>query len=214
MNDKMLKREYWEEVANSITHGIGVLLSVVGLVLLIIVASLYGNAWHIVSFSIFGTALVVLYSASTLYHSARDPKLKIKLNKFDHASIYILIAGTYTPFTLVTLNGAWGWTIFGIQWGLAITGVVYKIWFYNEKYRVLSAVLYLAMGWMLVVGLDPLLANLSEGGLLWLFIGGLFYSLGVIFYIFKKVPFFHTIWHLFVLGGSISHFFAIFYYVR
>ncbi len=214
MNDKYLKRQYWEEVANSITHGIGVLLSVVGLILLIIVASLYGNAWHIVSFSIFGTALVVLYSASTLYHSARDPKLKLKLNKFDHASIYILIAGTYTPYTLVTLNGVWGWTIFGLQWGLALTGVIYKVWFYNEKYRVLSAFLYLAMGWMFVIGMDPLLSKLSEGGIRWLFIGGMFYSLGVIFYIFKKVPYFHTVWHLFVLGGSISHFFSIFYYVR
>ena len=214
MNQRQRLLRFWEELVNSITHGIGAGLSVAALVLLIVYASIYGNAWHIVSFTIFGVTLIILYTASTLYHSARKMRRKAKLNKFDHASIYILIAGTYTPYTLVTLRGGWGWTIFGIIWALAIAGVVFKVWFYSTKYRRVSAILYLLMGWIIVIALRPLINNLSTPGLIWLFIGGLSYSFGVIFYLWKKLPFAHSIFHLFVLGGSIAHFFSILLYVR
>ncbi len=202
-----------EEIANVITHGIGLALSVAALVLLVVFSSKEGDAWKIVSFSIFGASLVLLYLASTLYHSTREPSRKIKLNKLDHSAIYILIAGTYTPFTLVTLRGGWGWTIFGIIWGLAIIGIIYKMFFYSVKFRSISAVIYLLMGWIIVIALKPLIASLSLEGLIWLSIGGLSYSLGVIFYLWKDLPFAHPIFHLFVLGGSISHFFAILLYV-
>jgi hemolysin III len=202
-----------EEIANVITHGVGLALSVAALVLLVVFASLKGDAWRIVSFSIFGASLVLLYLASTLYHGASRPQVKLRLNRFDHSAIYVLIAGTYTPFTLVTLRGAWGWTIFGIVWGLAIAGIVYKIFFYKVKYRAVSAIIYLLMGWIIVIAIKPLITSLSLPGLIWLAIGGLSYSFGVIFYLWKKLPFAHSIFHLFVLGGSISHFFAILLYV-
>lgn len=202
-----------EEIANVITHGVGLALSVAALVLLVVFASLKGDAWRIVSFSIFGASLVLLYLASTLYHGASRPRVKLRLNRFDHSAIYVLIAGTYTPFTLVTLRGAWGWTIFGIVWGLAIAGIVYKIFFYKVKYRAVSAIIYLLMGWIIVIAIKPLITSLSLPGLIWLAIGGLSYSFGVIFYLWKKLPFAHSIFHLFVLGGSISHFFAILLYV-
>jgi len=202
-----------EEIANVITHGVGLALSVAALVLLVVFASLKGDAWRIVSFSIFGASLVLLYLASTLYHGASRPRIKLRLNRFDHSAIYVLIAGTYTPFTLVTLRGAWGWTIFGIVWGLAIAGIIYKIFFYKVKFRAVSAVIYLLMGWIIVIAIKPLIQSLSTPGLIWLAIGGLSYSFGVIFYLWKKLPFAHSIFHLFVLGGSISHFFAILLYV-
>lgn len=203
-----------EELVNSLTHGIGAALSVVATVLLVVYASTEGNVWHVVSFSIFGASLITLYSASTLYHSARKMRLKVKLNRFDHSAIYILIAGTYTPYTLVTLNGWLGWTIFGIIWALAIAGVLYKVFFYSAKYRKISAILYVIMGWIIVMAIKPMIDNMAPGGLWLLLAGGLSYSLGVVFYLWKSLPLSHGIFHLFVLGGSICHFFSILLYVR
>lgn len=212
MNLKSKKYLFFDELVNSITHGIGAVLGIVALVILIVSASLHGTIWHIVSFSIYGASLVILYTASTLFHSARNIRLKYKLNKLDHAAIFLLIAGTYTPFTLVTLRGPWGWSIFGVIWGIAILGVLSKIFFMSQT-RNYAAYVYLAMGWVIVVAIKPLVANLAMGGLVWLGVGGLFYCLGVIFFLWKKLPFSHGIWHLFVLGGSISHFVAIYCYL-
>ena len=205
---------YLHEIFNSITHGIGVLLSIAALVLLIVfAANRDGDAWQIVSFSIYGASLIVLYLASTLYHAIQKRKVKKFFNLFDHASIYILIAGTYTPFCLVPLRGPWGWTLFGIVWGLAIAGVLFKIFFYTDRLRLIGTLLYIGMGWVILIAIKPLIQNVPAGALYWMLAGGLSYSLGVIFYLWRRYRFNHVIWHLFVLGGSISHFFAIFLYL-
>lgn len=205
---------YLNEIINSITHGVGVLLSVAALVLLVVFASLRdADAWKIVSFSIYGASLILLYMASTLFHAARRGKTKNFLNMFDHSSIFILIAGTYTPFCLVSLRGPWGWTVFGIIWGLAIAGVLFKVFFYSDKLRFISTILYLGMGWLILIALGPLIKNVPNGGLYWLLAGGISYSVGVLFYLWRKYKINHIIWHLFVLGGSICHFFAIFFHV-
>jgi len=201
-----------EEIANSITHGIGALLSIGGLVVLIVYASSYGNAWHITACSIFGATLILNYTASTLYHSIPAPGAKRVLKVIDHAAIYLLIAGTYTPFTLVTLRGPWGWALFGIVWGIAALGIIFKTTM-NGRIAGVSTALYLAMGWVVVVAVKPLLGAIQSGGLELLVLGGLAYSAGVIFYAWQKLPFNHAIWHLFVLVGSLCHFFAILYYV-
>lgn len=213
-----MERRRWvialHEILNSVTHGAGVLLSIAGLVLLVVFASIRDpDAWKIVSFSVYGVSLVTMFTASTLYHSFRDKKTRHFLNLFDHASIYVLIAGTYTPFTLVSMRGPWGWSIFGVIWGLAVAGVIFKLFFYKEKYRLVSAIIYVIMGWIIIVALGSLIRNVPTGGLYWLLAGGISYSAGVYFYIRKNNRFNHVIWHLFVLGGSISHFFSIFYYV-
>jgi len=204
-----------DELLNSITHGVGVLLSIVGLVLLVVFASIrpYGDVWKIVSFSIYGLSLITMYTASTLFHAYTNPRVKGFLNLFDHAAIYVLIAGTYTPLTLVSLRGPWGWSIFGVIWGLAIAGVVFKLFFYNDKYRNLSAILYFLMGWVILIAIRPLVQEVQTAGLLWLLGGCLFYSMGIPFYIKRQKRFNHVIWHLFVLAGSITHFFSILYYV-
>jgi len=201
-----------EEKLNVISHGIGLGLSIVALVLLVVYSSLYGSSWHIVSFSIYGASLILLYAASTFYHSAQNPKLRQKLNVFDHASIYVLIAGTYTPFTLVVLNGWVGWTIFGISWGLAVTGVILKL-FYTGKYDKISTIAYVLMGWLIVFAIKPLINNLPIEGLLWLLAGGIFYTVGALLYSIKSIKYNHVIFHIFVLLGSFSHFIAVFYYV-
>jgi len=201
-----------EEIANSITHGIGAALSVAGLTLLVVLAAIYGDAWRVVSFSVYGSTLVILYLASTLYHSIQHPKVKPILRIFDHASIYLLIAGTYTPFTLVSMRGTWGWTIFGIVWGLAIVGIIFKTFFIG-RFENLSTAAYVLMGWVVVIAFKELLVSLSTGGIIWLVIGGVTYTLGVIFYAWEKLPYNHAIWHLFVLGGSLCHFFAILFHV-
>ncbi len=201
-----------EEMMNIISHGLGFLLSIVAAVLLITRASLHGDAWHIVSFSVFGTSLVILYAASTVYHSAKRTVLRNRLRIFDHASIYILIAGTYTPFALVTLNGTVGWVIFGVTWGLAITGIILKL-FFTGKYDLISTLMYLLMGWVIIFAIKPLINNLSTGGLLWLFAGGMAYTAGAVLYSFEKIKFNHAIFHMFVLAGSVSHFVSIFFYV-
>ena len=201
-----------EEKLNVITHAIGLVLSIAALVLLVVYASLYGNVWHIVSFSIYGASLILLYSASTFYHYVQNPKLRHKLNIFDHASIYVLIAGTYTPFTLVVLNGWVGWTIFGISWGLAILGVILKL-FYIGKYDKISTAAYVFLGWLIIFAIKPLVSNLPFEGLMWLLSGGIAYTIGAVLYSIKKLKFNHAIFHIFVLLGSFSHFIAVFFYV-
>ena len=201
-----------EEKLNVLSHGIGLVLSIVALVLLVVYSSLEGGPWHIVSFSIYGVSLIVLYSASTLYHYVQSPKLRHKLNIFDHASIYILIAGTYTPFTLVALNGWVGWTIFGVSWGLALIGVVLKLFFIG-RFDKISTIAYVLMGWLIVFAIKPLVNNLPLEGLLWLLAGGIFYTVGAVLYSIKSIKYNHAIFHIFVLLGSFSHFMAVFFYV-
>jgi hemolysin III len=201
-----------EELANSLTHGLGIGLSVVGLVLLVQYSVLYGDAWHVFSTAIFGVSLIALYSTSTLYHSCREVTRKQLLRKFDHAAIFLLIAGSYTPFLLVTLRGPWGWSLLAVVWSLAVVGIVLKFWF-TGRFRVFSTLLYLGLGWLVLVAMKPLLAALPSGGMPWLVAGGAFYSVGTIFYLWKTLPYHHAIWHLFVLGGSACHWVAVFNYV-
>ena len=199
-----------EEIFNSITHGIGTLLSIAALIILVVFAVGKGTIWHIVSFAIFGSTMVLLYLSSTLYHSFTREKVKNLFARFDHAAIFLLIAGTYTPFVLTVLRGVIGWTIFGIIWGIAITGAVIRS-IYLARFKKFMVYLYLAMGWMFVVAIVPMERSLSTISILFLFLGGIFYSLGVIFYNLKKVKYAHGIWHLFVLAGSIMHFFSVLY---
>jgi len=201
-----------EELLNVITHGLGFLLSVAALAILIVFASLRGDAWHIVSFTIYGLSLVTLYLASTLFHMTRKQELRNKLNVFDHSAIYFLIAGTYTPFLLVTLRGPWGWSLLGIIWGLAIGGLIFKL-FYTGKYDFFSAIIYVLMGWLIIIAIKPMNDNLTTEGLLWLLGGGISYSIGVVFYLINKIPYNHAIFHIWVLLGSFAHFVAIFRYV-
>jgi len=201
-----------EEKLNVITHAIGLVLSIVALVFLVLHASEMGTARHIVSFTIFGTSLILLYSASTIYHYVQKPDLRRKLNILDHASIYVLIAGTYTPFTLVTLKGTLGWTIFGITWGIALIGVFLKL-FYTGRFEKASTIAYVAMGWIIIFAVKPLIANLPMNGLYWLLVGGIFYTIGAVLYSIQKLKFNHAIFHVFVLLGSFSHFMAIYFYV-
>ena len=201
-----------EEKINIISHAIGFILSIVALVLLVTHANLHGDVWHIVSFSIFGASLIILYAASTFYHSAKKSELRNRLKIIDHASIYVLIAGTYTPFTLVTLNGTIGWVIFGTSWGLALTGIILKL-FFTGKYNLISTIMYVLMGWVIVFAIKPLINNLPLEGLLWLFAGGISYTIGAILYSIKKIKFNHAIFHTFVLMGSLCHFMSVFFYV-
>ena len=215
MENEKDKQSLIEEIANSVTHGIGLLLSIIGLVVLVVLAKkIHGGAWRIVSFSIYGSSLVILYAASTLYHSFSFSSGRINyiFKIIDHSAIYLLIAGTYTPFTLVSLRGAWGWTFFGTIWGLALAGIMFKV-FFVKRFLILSTVTYLTMGWLAVIAAYPILKNIPLGGIVWLVMGGLLYSVGVIFHFFDKLPFHHAIWHLFVLGGSVCHYFAILFYV-
>jgi len=201
-----------EEKTNIISHAIGLVFSIVALVLMLIRASLYGNGWHIVSVSIFGASLIALYAASTFYHSAKDPTLRSRLRIIDHATIYVLIAGTYTPFTLITLNGSAGWMIFGASWTMAVIGITLKV-FFTGKYNVVSTLMYVFMGWIIVFAITPLINNLSTEGLFWLFAGGVAYTTGAILYSIKKIRFNHAIFHVFVLIGSFCHFVSVYFYV-
>lgn len=201
-----------EEVANAITHGIGTVLSVVALVLLIVFASLKGTAWHVVSFSIYGTTMLLLYLNSTLVHSLKEGKMKDLFEFFDHSSIYLFIAGTYTPFLLVAIRGTLGWSLFGVIWGIAVFGVLFKA-FFVKKFLFMSTIFYIAMGWLIVLAWTPLSANVASGGMTLLVAGGVLYTLGTIFYVWRGFPFHHAIWHVFVLAGSVTHFFAILIYV-
>jgi len=198
-----------EEIANSITHGIGALLSIVALVILIIVAGRHDDIWHMVSFSIYGCTLVLLYLSSTLYHSFSSPRIKNIFARFDHISIFLLIAGTYTPILLTTLRGVWGWTLFGIIWSIALAGAVIRsIWVY--RFRKLMVAIYLLMGWMFILAGNQIYHSLPSISLTFLVLGGVAYSVGVIFYLWRTLPYGHGIWHLFVLAGSVLHFFAIY----
>lgn len=201
-----------EERLNAVTHGTGTLLALGGLIMLVAAAHLYGGIWHLVSASIYGSALVLLYLASTLYHSFRNERLKEIFKVFDHSAIYLLIAGTYTPFTLIPLHGVLGWIIFGAIWGMACIGIGFKI-FFAKRFKILSTVCYIAMGWFMVIAIKPLIASLSLEGVCWLIAGGAFYTVGSIFYLARRLPYNHMIWHLFVLAGSACHFVSIFYYV-
>lgn len=201
-----------EEIANSIVHGIGAALGIAALVILIVSAALKGSAWHVVSFSIYGATLIILYTMSTIYHALTHRRAKDLFEIFDHCAIYLLIAGTYTPFTLVPLHGKLGWWMFGIIWGLAIIGIVFKVYFV-KRFIVVSTLIYIGMGWMITIGMKRLWETMPTAGLIWLAIGGVLYTGGTIFYVKKRVKYFHVIWHGFVLAGSICHFFCVLLYV-
>jgi hemolysin III len=201
-----------EERLNVISHGTGLFLSVIGLFFLVVKSCMIGTVWHIVSFSIYGASMVVLYTASTVYHSATNPERRKRLNVFDHASIYVLIAGSYTPFTLVSMHGPWGWSIFGVVWGIAIAGIILKL-FFTGRFNLVSTIGYVVMGWIVIIAIKPLVNNISANGLLWLFAGGFFYTVGAVLYMFKKMPYNHATFHFFVLAGSICHFIMIYFYL-
>jgi len=197
-----------EEIANAITHGIGLLLSIGGGIILITLAARHASTREIISAAVFATTLVVMYVASTLYHAIRHPRAKRNLKVFDHCAIFLLIAGTYTPFTIVALKGTLGWSLFGIVWGLAALGIVFKL-FFTGKMRLLSTITYVLMGWIAIVAVVPISRALQPAALYWLIAGGIAYTAGTLFYHNQRIPYSHAIWHVFVLAGSVSHFIAI-----
>ena len=199
-----------EEISNSITHGIGVILSIAALVILIVFASLYGNVWHVVSFTLFGATMLLLYTSSTLLHALKPGKAKDFFEIMDHSSIYFFIAGSYTPFLLVAVQSATGWTLFGIVWGLAIAGTIFKA-FFVKKFLFTSTLLYVVMGWLIVFVWNDLVAAIHPTSLILLIIGGLLYTVGAIFYIWKLFKHHHAVWHVFVLSATVCHFFAVLY---
>lgn len=201
-----------EEFANMITHAIGAVLSIAGLCSMLIYAGMYGDISRILAGGVFGVSMVLMYLASTFYHLSKTPKRKSLLRVLDHSSIYLLIAGTYTPFTVVLLRGGWGWSLFGIVWGIAFFGIVFKL-FYTGRFEFISTVVYLIMGWIVIIALKPLIAEVPVGGLILLVIGGLMYTAGVVFYLWHKLRYHHAIWHCFVLAGTTFHFISIFVYV-
>lgn len=201
-----------EEVFNSATHAIGALLGIAALVLLVVLSAQQGSAVKVVGSAIFGSSLIIMYSASALYHAFRRPNLKKIFKVIDHSSIYLLIAGTYTPVVLVVLAGGWGWSLFGVIWGFALIGLIFKL-FATGKFEVVSTVAYVCMGWLAIIAIKPLYDALPGAGFAWLLAGGISYTLGVIFYAWDQLRFGHAIWHLFVLGGSVCHFFLILWYV-
>ena len=201
-----------EELANSITHGIGLALSMGGFVVLLVLAAVRGTAWQIVGCAIYGTTLVCVYTASTLYHGIPLSHFRRILRILDHSAIYLLIAGTYTPFLLVNLRGAWGWSLLGVVWALAMAGIVFKVWFV-DRFQILSTVIYIAMGWLALIAVKPLIRAVPIAGIIWLVAGGLLYTIGVLFFACKRVPYHHAIWHIFVMAGSICHFLAVWYSV-
>lgn len=201
-----------EEMFHSITHGIGAALAVAGLVVLVVHAAQGRDTWRIVSFSIYGVSLTLLYLASTLYHSFQDERLKRFFRHFDHLSIFLLIAGTYTPVTLISLRGMWGWTLFSLIWVFAVGGIVYELLFLG-RYKWITVTIYLGMGWLVIVAIKPMLTMVPRGLVWWLLAGGLCYTGGVLFYIRKKMRYHHVLWHLFVLSGSACHFLGFYFYL-
>jgi hemolysin III len=201
-----------EETLNAITHGMGTVLAIIGLAVIVVAAYHSNSIWHLISFFIYGGSLVLLYLASTLYHSFSNEKLKGIFKIIDHSAIYLLIAGTYTPFALVTLDGQLGWNVFAIVWGIAAVGIVFQI-FFVKRFKVFSTLCYILMGWLAVFVIQPLAAALPIAGLYWLIGGGLFYTVGSVFYLYRRIPYNHAVWHLFVLAGSVSHFIAVLFYV-
>lgn len=205
------RQSFGEEIANSVSHGVGLLAALGAFPVLVIAATRHGNTAAIVGASVFATSLVLLYLSSTLYHALSHHRAKRVFRILDHGAIYLLIAGTYTPFTLGVLRGAWGWTLFGLQWGLAILGIVLKS-IGGILYARLSVAVYLAMGWLVVIAAGPLMAHVPPCGIFWLVAGGLFYTAGVVFYALERIRYFHFIWHLFVIAGSACHFIAVLRY--
>ncbi|WP_223846204.1 PAQR family membrane homeostasis protein TrhA [Wenzhouxiangella sp. AB-CW3] len=205
MNHPRLHRE---EIANTLTHGIGVILAIGGGAALITLAAIYAGAREVVSVSVFVASLVLLYSASTLYHAARHPRVRSRLKVLDHCAIFLLIAGTYTPFTVVALQGSWGWSLFGVIWGMALLGIIFKL-FFTGRFKALSTATYVGMGWLVLVAFVPLVQALTPAALAWLIAGGILYTAGTVFYHNERIPYSHAVWHLFVLGGSICHFAAV-----
>jgi hemolysin III len=201
-----------EEVANAVTHGVGLVLSLIGMPILILAALDRGERATVIGASVFGATLIALYSASTLYHAIPHPTLKQKLRVVDHAAIYLLIAGTYTPFTLGVLRGTWGWTLFGIVWTLAALGVLFKVVFGSGAMAKVSTAIYVAMGWVIIIAIKPLMASMEHAGLMLLVAGGLCYTGGVIFYVDRRRAWTHPVWHLCVMGGSVCHYFAVLWY--
>ncbi len=201
-----------EELASSITHGIGLALSLVGVAIMVVLAALRGRAIHVVTVSLFGAAMLLVYLASTLYHACSGPRSKHWLRVLDHTAIYALIAGTYTPFLLVLIRGGWGWSLFGVLWGLTVAGCVFKL-FFVHRFAGLSTAVYVAMGWMGIIALGPILTHLSGGALWWIAGGGVAYTGGVAFFVWDRLPFNHAIWHLCVMAGTACHFFAVLLYV-
>lgn len=197
-----------EEIANWVTHGLGLVLSIAGLTLLIVFSSQRGDAWHVVSFTVFGLTLLTLYTVSTIYHAYRGERAKSLFRKLDHAAVFLLIAGTYTPFLLTNLRGPWGWSMFGVIWGLCGAGAVFQL-FFGARYRLTSTLAYLFVGWLIVVALEPLVASVPRGGLWLLLAGGLCYTVGVVFYLWRRLRYHHAVWHTFVLSGSTCHFLAV-----
>lgn len=197
-----------EEIANAVIHGVGVLLSVAALVILIVFASLFGTAWHVVGFTLFGVTMVLLYTSSTLLHSFPPGRAKDVFEVLDHSSIYFFIAGTYTPYLFIAVKGTLGWTLFGIVWGLAIFGTVFKAYFV-KRFILFSTILYVIMGWMIVFAWKPLAMNVPPQGMVFLVIGGLLYTIGAVFYVWRGFYYHHALWHLFVLAASIMHFFSV-----
>ena len=201
-----------EEIANAVTHGLGIVLAIAALVTMATVAARNGDSWHVASCSIFGVTLVLLYTASTLYHSIQAERLRPLLRALDHSAIFLLIAGTYTPFTLVTLRGPWGWSLFAVVWSIGITGIILRL-VLRERLHWLFVSLYLAMGWVVVVAIQPLLERLETGGLVLLAAGGIAYTGGIAFYVWDRLPYNHAIWHGFCLLGSALHVGAVLFYV-
>jgi hemolysin III len=201
-----------EEIAHAVTHGVGLVLSIAGLAVLVAAASVRGDAWHVVGCAVFGATLVMLYTASTLYHSIRHQRAKRVLRQLDHAAIYFLIAGSYTPFTLVSLRGGWGWTLLALVWGLAVLGITLQVTKPSVRRRP-SVPIYLAMGWLVVIAFGPLVRSLESQGLLLLVLGGFAYTVGLVFYAWRRLPYNHAVWHLFVLAGSVCHFACVLGYV-
>jgi hemolysin III len=201
-----------EEIAHSAIHGVGIVLSLAGLAALVVTAHRTGDAGNVAASAVYGVTLFLLYLASTLYHSIPFPRAKRILRVLDHSAIYLLIAGTYTPVTLITLRGQWGWTLFGLVWGLAILGITLKVAAMG-RFRGLSLALYIGMGWLVLVALGPLVQAIGRGGMVLLTLGGIAYTSGVVFYVWRRLPYHHAVWHAFVLAGSVLHFFAVLLYV-
>jgi len=201
-------REKREELASALTHGLGAAAALAGGAVLVTLAAIFGNGWQLGAAIVFGVTLLLLYLASTLYHSFQHPVLKGRLKVFDHCAIYLLIAGTYTPFTLIGLRGPWGWSLFAAIWTLALAGVVFKL-FYTGRFKRASTLIYVAMGWLVLVAIKPVLAALDAWTFGWLIAGGVFYTLGTVFYHRESIPYSHAIWHLFCIAGSVCHYISV-----
>lgn len=201
-----------EETLNIWSHSAGICLGIIGLTFLIIKGGINQNLLHIVSYVIYGVSIIALFTASTLYHASKDASKRLKMKVFDHVAIYFLIAGSYTPFCIIGLQGTWGWAIFGTAWAIGITGMILKL-FFTGRFNALSTISYVAMGWVVVIAIKPLANNLSSNALFWLAIGGVFYTIGAILYSIKKIPYNHAIFHFFVLAGAVSHFVSVYWFL-